>query len=62
VSQSTRKLHEDLRVHVLEQMTEIEGLRQNAENSRQALLLLENRLKGKKSGLLSYLIMSNHNL
>nr|XP_051211968.1 uncharacterized protein LOC127329498 [Lolium perenne] len=43
--QNTRKLHEDLRVHVLEQMTEIEGLRQNAENSRQALLLLENRLK-----------------
>ncbi|KAK1648508.1 hypothetical protein QYE76_066313 [Lolium multiflorum] len=28
VRQSTRKLHEDLRVHVLEQMTEIEGLRQ----------------------------------
>nr|XP_051201971.1 uncharacterized protein LOC127315531 [Lolium perenne] len=42
---NTRKLHEDLRVHVLEQMTEIEGLRQNVENSRQALLLLENRLK-----------------
>ncbi|KAK1630899.1 hypothetical protein QYE76_005214 [Lolium multiflorum] len=27
VRQNTRKLHEDLRVHVLEQMTEIEGLR-----------------------------------
>jgi hypothetical protein len=36
---------------VLEQMTEVEGLRQNAENSRQALLLLETRLKGKKSEL-----------
>ncbi|KAK1683496.1 hypothetical protein QYE76_044344 [Lolium multiflorum] len=33
VRQTTRKLHEDLRVHVLEQITEIEGLRQNAENS-----------------------------
>ncbi|KAK1678913.1 hypothetical protein QYE76_039761 [Lolium multiflorum] len=42
---STRKLHEDLRVHVLEQMTEIEGLRQNAESSRQAVLRLEARLK-----------------
>nr|XP_051190081.1 altered inheritance of mitochondria protein 21-like [Lolium perenne] len=45
VRQSTRKLHEDLRVHVLEQMTEIEGLRQNAESSRQAVLRLEARLK-----------------
>ncbi|KAK1612046.1 hypothetical protein QYE76_035719 [Lolium multiflorum] len=36
VRQTTRKLHEDLRVHVLEQITEIEGLRQNAENSQQA--------------------------
>ncbi|KAK1620394.1 hypothetical protein QYE76_025911 [Lolium multiflorum] len=45
VRQSTRKLHEDLRVHVLEQMTEIEGLRQTAENSRQAVLRLETRLK-----------------
>ncbi|KAK1696517.1 hypothetical protein QYE76_013214 [Lolium multiflorum] len=34
VRQTTRKLHEDLRVHVLEQITEIEGLRQNAENSQ----------------------------
>ncbi|KAK1603977.1 hypothetical protein QYE76_027650 [Lolium multiflorum] len=42
---STRKLHEDLRVHVLEQMTEIEGLRQTAESSRQAVLRLEARLK-----------------
>ncbi|KAK1649921.1 hypothetical protein QYE76_067726 [Lolium multiflorum] len=45
VRQGTRKLHEDLRVHVLEQMTEIEGLRQTAENSRQAVLRLETRLK-----------------
>ncbi|KAK1651986.1 hypothetical protein QYE76_069791 [Lolium multiflorum] len=45
VRQSTRKLHEDLRVHVLEQMTEIEGLRQNDESSRQAVLRLEARLK-----------------
>nr|XP_051196618.1 uncharacterized protein LOC127309949 [Lolium perenne] len=45
VRQSTRKLHEDLRVHVLEQMTEIEGLRQTAESSRQAVLRLETRLK-----------------
>nr|XP_051229728.1 uncharacterized protein LOC127347602 [Lolium perenne] len=45
VRQSTRKLHEDLRVHVLEQMTEIEGLRQTAESSHQAVLRLETRLK-----------------
>ncbi|KAK1691748.1 hypothetical protein QYE76_008445 [Lolium multiflorum] len=44
VRQSTRKLHEDLRVHVLEQLTEIEGLRQNAENSQSAIRLLETRL------------------
>ncbi|KAK1620579.1 hypothetical protein QYE76_026096 [Lolium multiflorum] len=31
VRQTTRKLHEDLRVHVLEQIAEIEGLRQHAE-------------------------------
>ncbi|KAK1662331.1 hypothetical protein QYE76_050490 [Lolium multiflorum] len=41
---TTRKLHEDLRVHVLEQITEIEGLRQNAENSQKAIQLLETRL------------------
>ncbi|KAK1660901.1 hypothetical protein QYE76_049060 [Lolium multiflorum] len=39
-----RQLHEDLRVHVLEQLTEIEGLRQNAENSQSAIKLLETRL------------------
>jgi hypothetical protein len=32
-------------------MTEIEGLRQAAENSRQAVLRLETRLKGEKSEL-----------
>ncbi|KAK1660686.1 hypothetical protein QYE76_048845 [Lolium multiflorum] len=45
VRQTTRKLHEDLRVHVLEQITEIEGLRQNAENSHKAIQLLETRLQ-----------------
>nr|XP_051229649.1 uncharacterized protein LOC127347510 [Lolium perenne] len=45
VRQNTRKLHEDLRVHVLEQMKEIEGLRQNAENSQKALSILETRVK-----------------
>ncbi|KAK1607932.1 hypothetical protein QYE76_031605 [Lolium multiflorum] len=45
VRQTTWKLHEDLRVHVLEQITEIEGLRQNAENSQQAIRLLESRLQ-----------------
>ncbi|KAK1670389.1 hypothetical protein QYE76_058548 [Lolium multiflorum] len=44
VRQNTRKLHEDLRIHVLEQMTEIEGLRQNAENSQKAIKHLETRL------------------
>ncbi|KAK1631103.1 hypothetical protein QYE76_005418 [Lolium multiflorum] len=42
---TTRKLHEDLRVHVLEQITEIEALRQNAENSQKAIQLLETRLR-----------------
>ncbi|KAK1631810.1 hypothetical protein QYE76_006125 [Lolium multiflorum] len=45
VRQTTRKLHEDLRIHVLEQIMEIEGLRQNAENSQKAIQLLETRLK-----------------
>ncbi|KAK1696929.1 hypothetical protein QYE76_013626 [Lolium multiflorum] len=45
VRQTTRKLHEDLRVHVLEQISEIEGLRQNAENSQKAIQLLETRLQ-----------------
>nr|XP_051202176.1 uncharacterized protein LOC127315758 [Lolium perenne] len=33
VRQNTRKLHEDLRVHVLEQITEIEGLQETAKHS-----------------------------
>nr|XP_051190525.1 uncharacterized protein LOC127303857 [Lolium perenne] len=45
VRQTTRKLHEDLRVHVLQQITEIEALRQNAENSQKAIQLLETRLR-----------------
>ncbi|KAK1653376.1 hypothetical protein QYE76_071181 [Lolium multiflorum] len=45
VRQSTRKLHEDLRIHVLEQIKEIEGLREHAENSRKAIQLLETRLQ-----------------
>nr|XP_051208443.1 uncharacterized protein LOC127325667 [Lolium perenne] len=51
IRQTTRKLHEDLRVHVLEHMTEIEGLRQNTENSQKAIKHLETRLNGKNSGL-----------
>ncbi|KAK1570141.1 hypothetical protein QYE76_027230 [Lolium multiflorum] len=34
-----------LRVHVLERITEIEGLRQNAENGQKAIQLLETRLQ-----------------
>ncbi|KAK1605352.1 hypothetical protein QYE76_029025 [Lolium multiflorum] len=45
LNKTTRKLHEDLRVHVLEQITEIEGLRQHAENSQKAIQLLETRLQ-----------------
>ncbi|KAK1661540.1 hypothetical protein QYE76_049699 [Lolium multiflorum] len=45
VRQTTRKLHEDLRIHVLEQIAEIEGLRRNAENGQKAIQLLETRLK-----------------
>ncbi|KAK1613224.1 hypothetical protein QYE76_036897 [Lolium multiflorum] len=37
--------HEDLRIHVLEQIKEIEGLREHAENSRKAIQLLETRLQ-----------------
>ncbi|KAK1631038.1 hypothetical protein QYE76_005353 [Lolium multiflorum] len=45
VRQTTRKMHKDLRVHVLEQIAEIEGLRQHAENSRKDIQLLETRLQ-----------------
>jgi predicted nucleic acid-binding Zn-ribbon protein len=59
-SQNTRKLHEDLRVHVLEQMTEIEGLRQNAENSQKAIKHLETRLQGMNSELDLYFAIIFH--
>ncbi|KAK1630792.1 hypothetical protein QYE76_005107 [Lolium multiflorum] len=45
VRQNTRKLHEDLRVHVLEQKTEIDGLRQSYADSQKATTLLETRIK-----------------
>ncbi|KAK1664581.1 hypothetical protein QYE76_052740 [Lolium multiflorum] len=45
VRQNTRKLHEDLRVHVLEQKTEIDGLRQSYADSQKAITLLETRIK-----------------
>ncbi|KAK1647653.1 hypothetical protein QYE76_065458 [Lolium multiflorum] len=45
VRQNTRKLHEDLRVHVLEQKTEIDGLRQSYTDSQKAITLLETRIK-----------------
>ncbi|KAK1612379.1 hypothetical protein QYE76_036052 [Lolium multiflorum] len=45
VRQTTRRLHEDLRVHVLEQIAEIEGLRQHVENSKKDIQLLETRLQ-----------------
>ncbi|KAK1651937.1 hypothetical protein QYE76_069742 [Lolium multiflorum] len=40
-----RQLHEDLCVHVLEQKTEIDGLRQSYADSQQAITLLETRVK-----------------
>ncbi|KAK1628596.1 hypothetical protein QYE76_002911 [Lolium multiflorum] len=43
--ETMRKLHKDLRVHVLEQIAEIEGLRQHAENSKKDIQLLETRLQ-----------------
>ncbi|KAK1681281.1 hypothetical protein QYE76_042129 [Lolium multiflorum] len=45
VRQNTRKLHEDLRVHVLEQKTEIEGLCQSYADSKKAITILETRVK-----------------
>ncbi|KAK1649194.1 hypothetical protein QYE76_066999 [Lolium multiflorum] len=38
-------LHEHLRVHVLEQKTEIDGLRQSYADSQKAITLLETRIK-----------------
>jgi hypothetical protein len=41
-------LHEDLRVHVLEQKTEIDGLRQSYADSQKAITHLETRIKNMK--------------
>ncbi|KAK1612832.1 hypothetical protein QYE76_036505 [Lolium multiflorum] len=46
VCQNTRKLHEDLRTHVLEQKKEIELLQTRDEESQKTIALLETRLKG----------------
>ncbi|KAK1681591.1 hypothetical protein QYE76_042439 [Lolium multiflorum] len=43
VRQNTRKLHEDLRVHVMEQKTEIDGL--SYADSQKSITLLETRIK-----------------
>ncbi|KAK1647973.1 hypothetical protein QYE76_065778 [Lolium multiflorum] len=45
VDQNTRKLHEDLRVLVLEQKAEIEGLQKSYAESQQAISILETRVK-----------------
>ncbi|KAK1616526.1 hypothetical protein QYE76_022043 [Lolium multiflorum] len=45
VRQNTRKLHEDLRTHVLEQKKEIELLQTRDAESQKAIALLETRLK-----------------
>ena len=44
-SQNTRKLHDDLRVHVLEQKAEIEALHKRDAESQKAISVLETRLK-----------------
>ncbi|KAK1608550.1 hypothetical protein QYE76_032223 [Lolium multiflorum] len=51
VRQNTRKLHEDLRVHVLEQKTEIDGLRQSYADSQKSITLLETRIKNYEATL-----------
>ncbi|KAK1650535.1 hypothetical protein QYE76_068340 [Lolium multiflorum] len=43
---NTRKLHEDLRTHVLEQKKEIELLQTRDADNQKAIALLETRLKG----------------
>ncbi|KAK1682383.1 hypothetical protein QYE76_043231 [Lolium multiflorum] len=48
VRQNTQKLHEDLRVHVLEQKTEIDGLRQSYADSQKAITHLETRIKNNE--------------
>jgi hypothetical protein len=53
-SQNTRKLHDDLRVHVLEQKAEIEALHKRDAESQKAISILETHLKnyeGKDSDL-----------
>ncbi|KAK1606729.1 hypothetical protein QYE76_030402 [Lolium multiflorum] len=42
---NTGKLHEDLRVHVLEQKSEIDGLRQSYADNQKAVSILETRVK-----------------
>ncbi|KAK1631011.1 hypothetical protein QYE76_005326 [Lolium multiflorum] len=46
VRQNTRKLHEDLRTHVLEQRQEIELLQTRDADNQKAIALLETRIKG----------------
>ncbi|KAK1678939.1 hypothetical protein QYE76_039787 [Lolium multiflorum] len=46
VRQHTRKLHEDLRTHVLEQKQEIELLQTRDADNQKAIALLETRIKG----------------
>nr|XP_051229870.1 uncharacterized protein LOC127347749 [Lolium perenne] len=46
VRQNTRKLHDDLRIHVLEQKKEIELLQTRDTDSQKAIAQLEKRLKG----------------
>jgi hypothetical protein len=46
LSQNTRKLHDDLRTHVLEQKKEIELLQTRDADSQKAIAQLETRLKG----------------
>ncbi|KAK1573103.1 hypothetical protein QYE76_008314 [Lolium multiflorum] len=46
VRQNTRKLHEDLRTHVLEQKKEIKLLQTRDAESQKAIALLETHLKG----------------
>jgi uncharacterized protein involved in exopolysaccharide biosynthesis len=45
LSQNTRKLHEDLRTHILEQKKEIDLLQTRDADSQKAIAQLETRLK-----------------
>ncbi|KAK1630893.1 hypothetical protein QYE76_005208 [Lolium multiflorum] len=51
VRQNTRKLHEDLHVHVLEQKTEIKMLQKRDAESQKAIATLETRLKNYEEQL-----------